>query len=163
MCFSSTCAMVAEFLNPGCLKRSGRQPDDVYLDIVKRFGDTTDAAAQIRALRVLNIEAVMRVDGRIANLVAQLRAGIPVPVGWLHRGPVSAPSGGGHWSLVKGWDEEKARFCHHDPNGEASLVAGGYVTTAIGSGKDQWYSEKNWGRRWMVEGAGTGWWLEIKK
>lgn len=163
MCFSSTCAMAAEFLQPGCLKRPGRQPDDVYLEIVKRFGDTTDAAAQISALRTLKIAAVMRFDGRIANLVAQLRAGIPAPVGWLHRGPVSAPSGGGHWSLVKGWDEEKARFRHHDPNGEASLVGGGYATTAIGSGRDQWYSEKNWGRRWMAEGAGTGWWLEIKR
>jgi hypothetical protein len=168
MCFSSTCAMLAEFLRPGCLKRTGRQPDDVYLEIVKRFGDTTDARAQIRALRILNIEAVMRFDGRIANLVAQLRAGIPVPVGWLHRGHVSAPSGDGHWSLVTGWDEANARFRQNDPNGEADLVRGGYVTTAIGSGKEQWYSEKNWGRRWMVGDGGrfqpgAGWWLEVKK
>jgi hypothetical protein len=168
MCFSSTCAMAAEFLRPGCLKRSGRQPDDVYLEIVRRFGDTTDAAAQIRALRVLNIEAAMRFDGRIANLVAQLRAGIPAPVGWLHRGDVSFPAGGGHWSLVKGWDEAKGQFIFHDPNGEADLLRGGYVTTAIGSGKNQRYSEKNWGRRWMVgQGGrfqpGTGWWLELKK
>jgi hypothetical protein len=168
MCFSSTCAMAAEFLRPGCLKRPGRQPDDVYLEIVRRFGDTTDAAAQIRALRVLNIEAAMRLDGRIANLVTQLRAGIPVPVGWLHRGDVSFPAGGGHWSLVKGWDEAKGQFIFHDPNGEADLLRGGYVTTAIGSGKNQRYSEKNWGRRWMVgQGGrfqpGTGWWLELKK
>lgn len=168
MCYSSTCAMAAEFLQPGCLKRPGRQPDDVYLEIVKRFGDTTDAAAQIHALRTLKIAAVMRFDGRIANLVTQLRAGIPVPVGWLHRGDVSFPSGGGHWSLVTGWDEARARFRHNDPNGEADLVRGGYVTTAIGSGKGQWYSEKNWGRRWMVGAGGrfqpgTGWWLEIKK
>jgi hypothetical protein len=49
----------------------------------------------------------------------------------------------------------------HDPNGEADLVNGGYVTTSIGSGAGQRYSERNWGRRWMVEGAGSGWWIEI--
>lgn len=168
MCFSSTCAMLAEFLRPGCLKRSGRQPDDVYLEIVKRYGDTTQPEAQIRALRVLSIEAAMRYDGQIANLVAQLRAGIPTAAGWLHRGHVSAPTGGGHWSLVKGWDEARGQFIFHDPNGEADLVRGGYVTTTLGSGKNQRYSEKNWGRRWMVGAGGrfqpgTGWWLEIKK
>jgi hypothetical protein len=49
----------------------------------------------------------------------------------------------------------------HDPNGEADLVNGGYVNTAIGSGQAQRYSERNWGCRWMVEGAGCGWWIEI--
>jgi hypothetical protein len=49
----------------------------------------------------------------------------------------------------------------HDPYGEARLVGGGYETTAIGSGKGQRYSERNWGRRWMVEGMGSGWWLEL--
>ena len=49
----------------------------------------------------------------------------------------------------------------HDPNGEALLVGGGYVTTAIGSGNVLRYSEKNWGRRWMVEGVGSGWWLDL--
>jgi len=49
----------------------------------------------------------------------------------------------------------------HDPNGEANLVGGGYVSTTIGSGKSQRYSERNWGRRWMVEGVGAGWWLEL--
>ena len=49
----------------------------------------------------------------------------------------------------------------HDPNGDADLVGGGYVNTAIGSGKDKRYSERNWGPSWMVEGVGTGWWLEL--
>jgi hypothetical protein len=89
--------------------------------------------------------------------------GIPVPVGWLHKGPVNAPSGGGHWSLVVGWDPAQRSVLMHDPNGEANLVGGGYVSTAIGSGRGQRYSEQNWGRRWMVEGVGSGWWLELAK
>jgi hypothetical protein len=50
----------------------------------------------------------------------------------------------------------------HDPNGEADLANGGYVSTTIGSGQAQRYSERNWGRRWMVEGAGSGWWIQIR-
>ena len=53
------------------------------------------------------------------------------------------------------------QFLIHDPNGEADLMNGGYMNTSIGSGAAQHYSERNWGRRWMVEGAGTGWWIQI--
>jgi hypothetical protein len=160
MCFSSTNAMAAAYLKPGCLAGSG-QIDDRYLALVHRFGDSTDAHAQIHALARLGISAVLRTDGRIEQLVAQLRMGIPIPVGWLHHGPVTAPTGGGHWSLVIGWDPLHRQVLMHDPNGEADLVAGGYVNTAIGSGKAQRYSEQNWGKRWMVEGLGSGWWLDL--
>ena len=61
-----------------------------------------------------------------------------------------------------GWDPTRQAVLMHDPNGEADLVGGGFVSTAIGSGRNRWYSECNWGRRWMVEGVGTGWWLELK-
>ncbi len=36
---SPTCAMAAAFLRPGCLKGKG-QPDDRYLAIVQRHGNT---------------------------------------------------------------------------------------------------------------------------
>ncbi len=160
MCFSSSCAMAAAFLRPGCLAGTG-QLDDQYLQRLQRHGDTTDAQAQIQTLRSLGIEAELRTDGRIEQLIAQLKLGIPVPVGWLHKGPVTAPSGGGHWSLVIGWEPTQRQLIVHDPNGEADLVGGGYVSTAIGSGRSQRYSERNWGRRWMVEGVGSGWWLEL--
>jgi len=160
MCFSSSCAMAAAFLRPGCLTALG-QPDDQYLALVQRHGDSTEAPAQLAALASLGIRARFRTDGRVTDLVAQLQRGLPCPVGWLHKGPVSAPGGGGHWSLVIGWDPATHQLLMHDPNGEADLVAGGYVSTAIGSGKALRYSERNWGRRWMVEGAGSGWWVEL--
>ncbi len=160
MCFSSSCAMAAACLRPGCLGATG-QPDDRYLALVQRHGDSTEAPAQLAALASLGIRARFRTDGRLEDLAAQLQRGLPCPVGWLHKGPVSAPSGGGHWSLVIGWDPATRQLLMHDPNGEADLVAGGYVSTAIGSGKALRYSERNWGRRWMVEGAGSGWWIEI--
>jgi GH24 family phage-related lysozyme (muramidase) len=160
MCFSSTCAMAAAFLKPGCIKGSG-QPDDQYLALVQRHGDTTDANAQVAALRSLGINATFRTNGRIDDLLEQLGLGIPCPVGWLHKGSVASPTGGGHWSLVIGWDPDARQLLMHDPNGEADLVNGGYVSTALGSGKALRYSERNWGRRWQVEGAGSGWWIQI--
>ncbi|QCH15543.1 lysozyme [Synechococcus sp. CB0101] len=160
MCFSSTCAMAAAFLKRGALTGNG-QLDDQYLALVQRHGDTTDANAQVAALHSLGLQARFRTDGSIEDLIEQLKRGLPCPVGWLHKGPVSAPTGGGHWSLVIGWDPAMRQFLMHDPNGEADLVNGGYVNTAIGSGAAQRYSERNWGRRWMVEGAGSGWWIEI--
>ncbi|MFN5162716.1 MAG: hypothetical protein ACK5IA_12710 [Cyanobacteriota bacterium] len=152
--------MAAAFLKPGCLSGTG-QLDDQYLRLVQRHGDTTDAQAQLAALSDLGITARLRTDGTIEDLLTQLGNGIPVPVGWLHKGPVSAPSGGGHWSLVIGWDPAQRQLLIHDPNGEADLLGGGYVSTAIGSGKGMHYSERNWGRRWMAEGPGSGWWLEL--
>jgi hypothetical protein len=131
--------------------------------LVQRHGDATDASAQVMALQSLGLQARFRMDGCIEHLIEQLERGLPCPVGWLHKGPISAPSGGGHWSLVIGWDPAKRQFLMHDPNGEADLMNGGYVTTSIGSGAAQRYSERNWGRRWMVEDSGTGWWIQIMK
>jgi hypothetical protein len=160
MCFASTCAMAAAFLNPDCFKGSG-QLDDQFLALVQRYGDTTDASAQVAALQSLGIQARFRTDGAIDDLIAQLQRGIPCPVGWLHKGPASSASGGGHWSLVIGWDPATRQLLMHDPNGEADLVNGGYLSTALGSGQALRYSERNWGRRWQVEGPGSGWWIQI--
>ena len=170
MCFSSSCAMAAEFLKPGCLAGPG-QPDDRYLRIVQRFGDTTSADAQIKALDSLGIRARFRADGTIhgpGGLVEELRAGRPAAVGWLHHGPVSAPRGGGHWTLAIGWDPAPnvRRVVMHDPYGEADLAQGGYVSTAVGRGRAILYSAANWGRRWEVDSAGNlapgrGWWIQF--
>ena len=40
-------------------------------------------------------------------------------------------------------------------------MAGGYVTNAANSGSSVKYSAKNWEPRWLVEGNGTGWMMDI--
>ena len=55
MCFSSSCAMLLAFLKPGVL--TGPNGDDQYLARVQQFGDTTDPAAQIKALASYGITA----------------------------------------------------------------------------------------------------------
>lgn len=152
-CFSSSCAMVARFYG-----KVGS--DDEYNRIRAKFGDTTDATAQVDALRSLGLTAsALRTNGNAARLEQLLQAGRPVPVGWLHKGPISKPSGGGHWSVVIGFDERS--FIHNDPNGEADMVGGGYVSTAAAAGRGVAYSRLNWLRRWMVDGQATGWYLDV--
>jgi hypothetical protein len=162
MCFSSTCAMIAQYLNPGCLS-GPNQPDDQYLRLVQEYGDTTQVFAQIQALKRLGIAAEMKQNGDLSILLERLHTGVPVPVGWLHRGTYVAPQGGGHWSLAVGWSGEGRRVIMHDPYGMADLMAGGYQRTDIGRGRSQPYPWAHWGRRWMVEGSGTGWWLKCDR
>lgn len=155
MCFSSTCAMLTKFLKPGALSDSPNA-DDEYLGRVQQYGDTTEASAQLAALRHFGIEAEFRQNLSWADVDAQLRAGIPVPIGWLIWGSVSAPSGGGHWSLIVGKAGNSYRV--HDPYGECDLVGGGYLHP---DGKSRLYSRTNLGPRWQVEGPGTGWGLIV--
>jgi hypothetical protein len=165
MCFSSTCAMAVQFLKPGALTGVG-QPDDIYLSRLRAYGDTTDAGAHVELLRSFGIPARFGTDGTLALLQAELRAGRPVAVGWLHKGVVSAPSGGGHWSLVVGWEPGPSggTLIMHDPFGEARLAAGDYQvlnSAANGhqAGRAQRYSWAGWSPRWMVDGSGSGWFI----
>jgi hypothetical protein len=146
-CFSSSCAMLA--MHWGKVTN-----DDAYNAIRSKYGDSTDAQAQLLALRSLGLKANFRTDGNPASLEAEIGAGRPVAVGWLHHGPVSGPSGGGHWSVVVGYTA--AAWVQNDPNGEASLAGGGYTANTKGAGVV--YSRANWNPRWMPGGTG-GWYL----
>jgi hypothetical protein len=149
-CFSSSCAMLAMFWGKVV-------NDDAYNTIRAKYGDTTSAEAQLAALRHLGLKAHFHTDGIPRALEQEIDAGRPVAVGWLHRGPVSAPSGGGHWSVVIGYTA--AAWVHNDPNGEALLVQGGYTHNTKGAGLI--YSRKNWNPRWMPGGTG-GWYLTCR-
>ena len=148
-CFSSSCAMLAMHWNKVA-------NDDAYNAIRAKYGDSTDAQAQLLALRSLGLKANFHTDGTPAKLEAEIDAGRPVAVGWLHHGPVGAPSGGGHWSVICG--HTAAAWIQNDPNGEANLVGGGYTANTKGAGVV--YSRKNWNPRWMPGGTG-GWYLSV--
>ena len=146
-CFSSSSAMLARFWGavPG---------DDAYNLIRRRFGDTTTAAAQVRALRSLGLQSHFWTNGTRRDLENEIRGGRPVGVGWLHRGSVRAP-GGGHWSVIVGLDG--SHFFMHDPAGEPLLMSGGHIRGS--NGKARRCSWLNFLPRWEVEGPRTGWYL----
>lgn len=149
-CFSSSAAMLAMFWG----KVVG---DDMYNVIRQKYGDTTSAQAQLAALRSLGLKADFHTNGNPALLEAEIDAGRPVAVGWLHKGPVTSPSGSGHWSVIIGYTD--IAWIHNDPNGEAYLVGGGYTANTKGAGVV--YSRKNWNPRWTPGGSG-GWYLTCK-
>jgi hypothetical protein len=150
-CFSSSCAMVAMYYGK-------IENDDAYNLVRQKYGDSTDAQAQVRTLRSLGLEANFISNGTTADIRACIDAGRPVPVGWLHHGSASAPSGGGHYSVVVGYTDKA--WIVNDPNGEANLSAGGYTSNTDGS--NQSYSFKNFNPRWIVEGEGSGWMMDIR-
>ena len=150
MCFSSSCAMLLQYLKPGTL--TGPNGDDQYLRRLQQYGDTTDPTAQIRTLSSYGIRAKFTKVATWRTVEDQIAKGIPVPCGFLHRGPVTAPSGSGHWLIVVG--HTPTHLIVHDPFGMADLVTG---KTLTGPARFAQYSRQHFGPRWMVEGPNTGW------
>ena len=146
-CFSSSCAMLAMTVKPGCVAG-----DDAYIQKRQPFGDSTDGGAQVKCLKSLGINARFTQSGNNDTIKKQLDRGIPVPVGILHHGPASAPSGGGHWICVIGYDA--TGFIVHDPWGEIDNASGTYPST---DGASKHYSYKLFDSRWTVAGNSDGW------
>lgn len=151
-CCSSSCAMLAAYYGKV-------NSDDAYRRVRRQFGDTTNPNANVATLVKLGLTATLRTNGIPAYLYAELDAGRPVAVGWLHHGPAHAPTGGGHWSVIIGYTNNS--WIHHDPYGEANLLAGGYVTNAVGSGQSIEYSDRLWRPRWVPEGS-DGWMISVR-
>ena len=148
-CFSSSCAMLLEAIKPGTLQ--GANGDDQYLEVVQRFGDTTNANAQIRALAHFGVMARLVQNADFQLIEQQIARGIPIPCGYLHRGPVDRPTGSGHWLIVIG--HTPTQVVVNDPWGEPDLIHG---TTLNAKGMGLRFSRLNFGKRWMVEPIGGG-------
>ena len=150
-CFSSSMAMIAMYWGKVA-------NDDEYNRIRSKYGDTTDASAQLAALRSLGLNPSFVTNASTQTLQNEIDNGRPVGVGWLHHGTPNAPSGGGHWSVVIGTYESGVIM--NDPNGEADLVNGGYTSNLNGANLK--YSYKNWEPRWSPGGKNDGWCMIVK-
>jgi GH24 family phage-related lysozyme (muramidase) len=150
-CFSASSAMLAAYW--------GKEPnEDDYNALRQQYGDSTTSEAQLAALRHLGLKADFRTDGTLQTIKSEIDAGRPVAVGWLINGPPSAPSGGGHWTVVIGYDASGVIM--NDPYGSCDLVNGGYP--ANHNGAHQHYSYANWEPRWRPQGSG-GWYLVAQR
>ena len=147
--------MLLKYLKPHSITN-----DDQYINTVFRHGDTTSAASQLAALEDYGVPADFKQNGGWSEIDALLTQGIPVPIGILHKGPVTKPSGGGHWIIVIGRNEDNTAYIVHDPFGDLDLVNGGYLSS---NGKAKSYSKKNLGPRWLVESAKSGWYIKASK
>ena len=152
-CFSSSCAMLCKFLKPTSIKG-----DDDYIKYVFSIGDSTDASVQVQTLKHFGVSARFATNLSFSTLDSLLSQGIPVPVGILHHGPSSAPSGGGHWIIVIG--KEGENYIVNDPWGCIDNATGTYPST---NGNRVRYSKNLLKARWTVEGDGSGWGIVASK
>ena len=146
-CNSSACAMCLEYFKPGTLQ--GPKGDDAYIRKVFAIGDTTDHAVQTRVLQSYGIQSRFSYNLTFADLDRELAAGRPVVIGILHRGPLSAPTGG-HMCVVIGKRGED--YVVNDPYGSLNDGYTGPVT----NGKGAIYKRAELVRRWCPKGN-DGW------
>jgi lysozyme len=150
-CQSSSIAMCLKFLGIGNLST-----DQQYVSIVEKYGDTTERQPHFDAMKQLGYTgASWHTDLTAERIKAEINKGKPVAVGALHKGPVSNPSGGGHFVVIYGYGPDY--WCVQDPYGEQDLVNGDFCNTAMGAGKDQRYSFKNFNPRLFVADPADGW------
>jgi hypothetical protein len=83
-CFTSSCAMLLEALKPGTLQ--GANGDDQYLAVVQRYGDTTDANAQLQALAHYGVAARLVQTADFELIEEQIIRGILGSCGYIHGG-----------------------------------------------------------------------------
>ena len=153
-CFSSSCAMAAKYW--GAIKEFNE-----YHRLRPKYGDSTDASAQVRTLQALGLDAKFVQVGSIAMLKEAIDNGYPTPVGYLHHGTPQAASGGGHYCLCIGYDS--TGFWMNDPYGLCDVDGnGGFIKQGGTSGKMVHYSYSGWGPRWTVSNDHDGWGMAIK-
>ena len=147
-CNSSACAMVLEYFKPGTLK--GPKGDDAYVQKVFAIGDTTDHVVQTRVLAGYGIKSHFSYSLTFDDLDRELAAGRPVVIGILHRGPLSAPTGG-HMVVVIGKLPD-GNYLVNDPYGSLN---DGY-TGAVINGRNAVYKKSDLVRRWCPN-RNDGW------
>ena len=147
-CNSSACAMCLEYFKPGTLQ--GPKGDDAYIRKVFAIGDTTDHAVQTKVLSSYGITSRFSYNLSFDDLDSELASGKPVIIGILHRGSLSAPTGG-HMLVVIG-KTSSGDYVVNDPYGSLN---DGY-TSAVTNGKGAVYKRSELSRRWVPKGN-DGW------
>jgi len=148
-CNSSACAMVLEYLKPGTLK--GAKGDDAYVQKVFAIGDSTDHTVQTSVLESYGVKSHFSYNLSFADIDKSLSVGKPVVIGILHRGSLSAPTGG-HMVVVIG--KKGQDYVVNDPYGSLN---DGY-TGSVTNGKGAVYKKSDLTYRWLENGKDkTGW------
>jgi hypothetical protein len=148
-CNSSACAMCLEYFKPGTLK--GPKGDDAYIQKVFVIGDTTDHMVQTRVLASYGIQSSFNYSLSFDDLDRELSNNRPIVIGILHRGPLSAPTGG-HMLVVIG-KTPNGDYVVNDPYGSLN---DGY-TGSVNNGKGAVYKRSDLVRRWTPDGPKSGW------
>ena len=150
-CNSSSCAMCLEYFKPGTLK--GDKGDDAYIQKVFAIGDSTDHEVQTKVLASYGVKSHFSYNLGFDDIDRELAAGRPMVIGILHRGPLSAPTGG-HMVVVIGTTPDLKGYYINDPYGSLN----DNYTGPVENGKKTIYAKDVLKYRWLNQGKpGTGW------
>ncbi len=141
--------MALEYFHPGTLR--GPKGDDAYIRKVFAVGDTTDHSVQTKVLKDYGIDSEFKYNLSFDDLDKELEAKRPVVIGILHRGSLSAPTGG-HMVVVIG-KNSKGNYIVHDPYGD---LYDGYTSTVY-NGRSAIYERHVLEARWTPDGPTSGW------
>ncbi len=95
---AALCQYLTGALSPAYKAAGFREPEDVYATVLARYGDTTDHAAQTKALRDFGIESYFSYNTNIDELGFMLKQGFPVVIGMDYKSS-------GHMVLATGINE----------------------------------------------------------
>jgi hypothetical protein len=139
---SSTDAFVNFFI-PGATKS-----DDEYIERFHngKYGDTTDHLAHVRCCEEeFGLLTEFRTDFTFDDLDAELEANRPVVIAFLHRGSLSAPSGG-HVAVCRGKVADGSKYWVMDPYGSMN---DGYMGL-VENGRCAGYTRQDLNARWYA-------------
>lgn len=130
-------------------KGKGIEPETVYLDMLSKYGDTTDHSANTRALKDFGIESYWATNLSFETLLKSLRSGIPLVMGLHYKA-------WGHIVTGVGYNFDRSAAIIHDPFGARAGDSDNWAATGGDSGKADIYSDRVLQSLWC-SGQNDGW------
>lgn len=148
-CLTAHC-MAAEFLLDGEIGRNAKakgyaEPEDLYGEVLAKYGDTTNPQAHTPCLREFGLESYFTYSGSIKDLLRCLDAGVPVPIGVAYKAS-------GHYVCAVGYNDRGVWI--HDPFGVRLGLSDAYENT---SGAYDFVSYDWLQLKWVDQGSEAGW------
>ena len=157
-CFTSAAAMIAAHAKVV-------NTQEQYEEIRKEYGDTTSVFAHVKALTSLGLQVRFTQTADAEDVMEAIDAGIPVLVGWLHRGnmlrgepPMCGTDACGHWSILHGYSGRYSNdpsWLLSDPAGLPNIEEGSHNPAL--SGHRVSVRQAAFHQRWQANGPKSGW------
>lgn len=153
-CCATSNAIMLNYVRNGWLdsqaaERKIAQPESIYLEQLGLHGDTTNHAANTRALRDLGVDSYWSTSLKLDDLYASIRNGIPLVAGLDYKGS-------GHIVTVVGFDVKKRTVIVHDPYGARLGASNEWLSNLPEAGKFDIYSLDTFEELWFPDGS-QGW------
>jgi hypothetical protein len=149
-CNLTTHSMAGNYLLKGEITTRAKakgyvEAEDLYGEVLARYGDTTNPQAHTPALKDFGIDSYFSYTGSIKDLVLCIDKGVPVPMGVAYKAS-------GHYICAVGHRSDGVYI--HDPYGVRMGLSDNYENTSGAYDFVTW----DWLQaKWVDQGAEAGW------